>query len=140
MSTKQESAHANELIECRPRTVRELGTMADRLGMKPSELLKDLERRFGERWFEAAEATNPMPSELLPPEGFRLDPMSFEECQEFMAKGPTFEGDGWEVTSYWTSEEGVTFYVDGDGDNAIPGAEAGKIAAALAEVSRLVSA
>jgi hypothetical protein len=53
--------------------------------------------------------------------------------------GPKVEGKGWKVTSHWTVEEGVTFYVDGDGDNAIKGTEAGKIAAALAEVARLAA-
>lgn len=84
------------------------------------------------------------PSELLaglptPPDGFRLCASS-EELPGGDWDGPKFEGAGWKVTSHWTAREGVTFYVDGDRDNAIPAVEAGKIAAALAEVAALASA
>jgi hypothetical protein len=37
-------------------------------------------------------------------------------------------------------EQGVTFYVDGDRNEAIRAVEAGKITAALAEVAAMVSA
>lgn len=74
-------------------------------------------------------------SELLPPAGFTLDTSSTADYLTW--SGPAFEGNGWKVTSHWTADEGVTFYVDGDGDNAIPAVEAGKIAAALAEVAAL---
>jgi hypothetical protein len=59
---------------------------------------------------------------------------------EATGRAQTFEGKGWKVTSHWTTEEGMTFYVDGSRDNAIQGAEVGKIAAALAEVSAQASA
>lgn len=96
-----------------PKTVRELGNLADELGVKPSE--------------------------LLPPAGFTLDASSGEAWEgDYQTwSGPTFEGNGWKVTSDWSIEDGVTFYVDGDGDNAIRGSDAGKIAAALAEVAAL---
>lgn len=95
-------------------TFHEFVQMADAQGVNPSDLLSTL---------------------TTPPAGFAKDSSSTEDWLTF--SGPTFEGNGWNVTSHWTLEEGVTFYVDGDGDNAIKGAEAGKIAAALAEVAAL---
>lgn len=90
--------------------------------------------------FRAASAQGVAASDLLaslpmPPAGFRLCPGDGTPGGDW--DGPTFEGKGWKVTSHWNAEEGVTFYVDGDGNNAIRGAEAGKIAAALAEVAAL---
>jgi hypothetical protein len=92
---------------------------------------------------QVAEAQGVTPSALLakvttPPAGFTKDPSSTDDWLTF--SGPKFEGNGWKVTSHWTLEDGVTFYVDGDGDNAIKGEEAGKIAAALAEVAHLAAA
>ncbi|WAH99288.1 hypothetical protein [Arthrobacter sp. MMS18-M83] len=89
---------------------------------------------------DMAEARGVKPSELLPPAGFSVDASSMEDWADGHWSGPEFEGNGWKVTSHWSAEEGVTFYVDGDGDNAISGAEASKIAAALAEVSAIVTA
>ncbi len=61
--------------------------------------------------------------EFLTSEGFTPSP---DEDMGFIDWiGPVFTGKGWKVTTNWTEETGVTFYVDGDGDNAIPGAEAG---------------
>lgn len=100
-----------------PNTVRELFEQAAVRGMQPSDYLAEL---------------GPVP---MPPAGFSLDESSTEELPIW--SGPTFEGNGWKVTTDWTVNEGVTFYVDGNGDNAIPAVEAGKIAAALAEVAAL---
>ncbi|MEV4987674.1 hypothetical protein [Pseudarthrobacter sp. LMD1-1-1.1] len=100
-----------------PNTVGELFEQAIARGMQPSEYLAEL---------------GPVP---MPPAGFTLDPSS--DGDYALWSGPTFEGKGWKVTTDWTVSEGVTFYVDGDGDNAIQGAEAAKIAAALAEVAAL---
>lgn len=100
-----------------PATVRELAEQATAQGKTPSEFLSML---------------------ITPPAGFTQDPSSADDWATF--SGPKFEGNGWKVTSHWTLEEGVTFYVDGDGDNAIRGEEAGKIAAALADVAALASA
>lgn len=100
-----------------PNTVRELFEQAAARGIQPSEYLAEL---------------GPIP---MPPAGFSLKESSTEEWP--MWSGPTFEGKGWKVTTDWTVSEGVTFYVDGDSDNAIQGAEAAKIAAALAEVAAL---
>ncbi|WPU08077.1 hypothetical protein [Pseudarthrobacter oxydans] len=86
---------------------------------------------------EYAAARGVKPSELMPPAGFTVDESSFGDFIAGYWTGPAFQGNQWKVTSFWTAEDGVTFYVDGDGDNAIPGAEAGKIAAALAAVSAL---
>lgn len=73
------------------------------------------------------------------PAGFTLDESSLSEGYESgLWDGPTFEGNGWRIMSQWTADDGVTFWVDGSGDNAIKGVEAGKIAAALAELSALI--
>jgi hypothetical protein len=85
-----------------------------------------------------AEAQGKKITDLLPPEGFTLDKSTFGDYIVGCWAGPSFEGNGWKITTHWTAEEGVTFYLDGSGDNAISGAEAGKITAALAEVSALI--
>ncbi|MDQ0824303.1 hypothetical protein QFZ60_000476 [Arthrobacter sp. B2I5] len=85
-----------------------------------------------------AEAQGKTIVDLMPPNGFTLDKSTFGDYIAGYWDGPSFQGDGWKVTSQWTAEHGVTFYVDGNRDNAIQGAEAGKIAAALAEVSALI--
>jgi len=100
-----------------PNTVRELFEQAAARGVQPSEYLAEL---------------GPIP---MPPAHFNLDESSTEELPVW--SGPTFEGKGWKVTTDWTINEGVTFYVDGDSDNAIQCAEAGKIAAALVVVAAL---
>ncbi|MET4588847.1 hypothetical protein [Arthrobacter sp. 754] len=98
-----------------PATVRELGNQAEAQGKTATERLIEF---------------------TTPPAGFTKDSSSTEDWATF--SGPTFEGDGWKVTSHWTLEDGVTFYVDGDGDNALKGAEAGKIAEALAQIAALI--
>lgn len=86
-------------------------------------------------------ATNNTPNTVSAPAGFTLDESSLSQGYESgLWDGPTFEGNGWKITSQWTADEGMTFWVDGSGDNAIQGAEAGKIAAALAELSAMVAA
>ncbi len=102
-----------------PNTVGELIRQALAKGMHPAEYLAEL---------------GPIPR---PPAGFSLDESSTEELPIY--SGPTFEGNGWKITTDWTINDGVTFYVDGDGDNAIQGAEAGKIAAAMVEVATLTA-
>ena len=101
-----------------PATVQDLISSAIEQGITPSELL----------------ATLP-----TAPAGFTMDEPGFMSGDDRTWSGPVFEGPKWKVTSHWTIEEGVTFYVDGDGDNAIRGVEAGKIAAALAEVARMTA-
>lgn len=103
-----------------PATFRELVEMAETRGIKASELLEEL---------------GPIP---MPPAGCTLNP-ACDPSDYIGWDGPKFEGNGWKITSHWSIEEGVMFYVDGDGDNAIRGAEAGKIAAALAEVAALTA-
>lgn len=98
-----------------PATVHELAEQATAQGKTPSEFLSIL---------------------TTPPAGFTQDPSNNDDWATF--SGPKFEGAGWKVTSHWTLEDGVTFYVDGDGDNALKGAEAGKIAEALAQIAALI--
>lgn len=92
-------------------TVRDLGNLADERGVKPSE--------------------------LLPPAGYELDEDSVGRDGQGVWEGPDVKGEGWLIMSQWTLEHGLTFWVDGDGDNAIPASEAVKLSAALAEVARL---
>lgn len=55
-------------------------------------------------------------------------------------EGPVFEGGQWKVSTHWTAEQGLTFSVEGDVDNAIAAGEAPKVAAALANVAAMAAA
>lgn len=92
-----------------------------------------------ESWGISMSTTTTTTVSTVAPAGFTLDESSLSEGYESgLWDGPTFEGNGWRIMSQWTADEGVTFWVDGSGDNAIQGVEAGKIAAALAEISALI--
>lgn len=101
-----------------PATVRELAEQAQAQGIQPSEYLERL---------------------MTPPAGFLQQEDALQAGKlSNMYSGPTFDGDGWKITTYWEALEGLTFYLDGRQGNAIPGAEAGSISAALAEVAALI--
>lgn len=101
-----------------PATVRELAEQAEAQGVQPSEYLDAL---------------------MTPPAGFVQQEDALQpQVLSGIWYGPDFEGKGWKITTQWTAEEGATFYLDGaGGDSPISSAEAGKIAAALAEVAAL---
>jgi hypothetical protein len=112
-----------------PKTVRELGDMAESRGMTATELLENLLRaRFN------------------PPAGFRM-PHTAAELEEVRGgpdfggfwNGPVFEGENWKVTSHCSVDQGVTFYIDSDSDEAIPASEALKIATALQAVADMAA-
>lgn len=100
-----------------PATVQDLIRSAADQGVEPSELL----------------ATLP-----TPPAGFvqQADALQPDILSDFF-DGPTFQGDGWRITTHWEAEAGVSFYVDEINGNAVPVAQAGKIAAVLAEVAAM---
>lgn len=103
----------------------------------PTETLKaEIEARLRERM-----RRNDIPTA---PEGFKLsltewDIQGFQEDPDYCGdwQGPALEGGSWRVQTFWTPETGVTFYVDGDRDNAIPQSQAAGIAEALARVAEL---
>lgn len=76
--------------------------------------------------------------ESVPPLEFNLE-LDESDIQEFLTDldfignwvGPEVKGPGWRITSYWSPESGVAFYVDGDRGNGIPAFEASSIAATL---------
>ncbi|UYB35490.1 hypothetical protein N9A08_12770 [Arthrobacter koreensis] len=82
--------------------------------------------------------------ETAAPEGFTLE-LEENSVKEFLTDlefcgcwvGPTAEGPGWEITSYWSPVNGVYFYVDSEKDNGVPASEAGNIAAALGRFAEL---
>jgi hypothetical protein len=121
--------------------------MAQARGVKPSELLEVLPS-IPAPPAPDAELENRLRARFNPPAGFRMPDTAaeLEEAGEVgpdfggFWDGPTFEGEKWKVTSHWSVEQGVTFYVDGDRNEAIRAVEAGKITAALAEVAAMVSA
>lgn len=85
-------------------------------------------------------------AQFNPPAGFRLSltPWDIREleldptnCGDW--QGPSFDGQGWKVTTQWTLESGVTFNVDGDGGDALSVGEAVRVAEALRSVAALVN-
>lgn len=76
--------------------------------------------------------------ESAAPEGFTLE-LQEADVKEFLTDvefcgcwvGPTAEGPGWQITSYWSPVDGVHFYVDGDRGDGIPSSEAVNVAAAI---------
>lgn len=100
-----------------PATVRDLAIVADERGVKPSELL----------------------AELLAPAGYTLDEDSVGDDGLGVWIGPDIKGHGWTVMSQWTAENGLTFFVDGNGTDPIPASEAGSLSVALADVARLAA-
>ena len=97
---------------------------------------------------DAASLETRLRAKFNPPAGFRMSysTADFHEVGIHDADehggfwdGPVVQGEQWKVTSHWSAEQGITFYVDGDGDNAIPASEALKIAGALQEVAIMAS-
>lgn len=105
-----------------PANVRELGDMAAARGMTATELLEEL-------------------MAAMPPAGFVQQPDALQpDIMSDYYDGPTFKGEGWSITTHWAAGAGISFYVDELNGNAIPAAEAGKLAAALSEVAALATA
>jgi hypothetical protein len=101
-----------------PATVRELIEQAVEQGMKPSDYLAAL---------------------MTPPAGFVQQRDALDESKlSNMHYGPSFEGNGWKISTYWEALDGVTFYLDGFSGNAMPAAEIAAIAEAMQKVSALI--
>ncbi|WP_432244796.1 hypothetical protein ACRB8A_12390 [Arthrobacter sp. G.S.26] len=125
-----------------PATIAELADQAAAQGKDPSEFLAELltagaypaPETLTDDQVAALESR--LRSQFKPPAGFRLSysPLDINDQIGGMWDGPVFTGNQWKVTSHWGVDEGITFYVDGDRDNAIPATEAGKIAEALAQI------
>lgn len=77
-----------------PATVRELGAMADKLRVKPSE--------------------------LLPPEGFTPNYEFFNVAAPELIDyaGPNIERPGYKILSSWTADGGLRLYIDHDDNEA----------------------
>jgi hypothetical protein len=54
-------------------------------------------------------------------------------------EGSVFEAEQWKISTHWTAEQGLTFSVEGDVDNAIAAGEAPKVAAALADLAAMAA-
>lgn len=108
---------------------------SDKLELLP-EIKAAVERRIIEHQSEGRETAAP--------EGFSLE-LEENSVKEFLTDlefcgcwvGPTAEGPGWEITSYWSPANGVHFYVDSAQDNGVPAAEAGNVAAAISRFAEM---
>lgn len=78
------------------------------------------------------------------PEGFTLE-LQEADLPDFLTDlefcgcwvGPSAEGPGWEITSYWSPVNGVYFYVDSDNGDGVPATEAVNVAAAVSRFAEL---
>lgn len=81
------------------------------------------------------------------PEGFTLE-LQEADLPDFLTDlefcgcwvGPTAEGPGWEITSYWSPVHGVYFYLDSDRDDGISASEAAAVAAAVSRFAEMAVA
>lgn len=75
---------------------------------------------------------------ITPPAGFTATDTAGDPVLEVLWDGPAHVAETWKVTSQWSPVEGVTFFIDHNGDDPWTSAEVGALPAALAEVQQVI--